>query len=151
MAHRERVRLFLLPLGLGLLIACQKQDGDEGTPPPPPPPPPLILEGGDAASNCASCKKLTGSPPFIIMGGSRKITPPDVDCYCFEGAADATYLVGITGGDRTVSAQGPGDAAPKADTNGLLDVGPQGVAGTICVCVTGGREGGGYLLAIAPS
>lgn len=106
----------------------------------------LIPEAGDAGSDCEHCQKITKKPPFIIQGEFQR--EGDVDCYCFEGKASSTYLLGVTGSNRTITAKGPGETKPKTGTDGLLVYSPL-KDGSICVCVSGGKPGA-YLLTVTP-
>jgi hypothetical protein len=160
MVHRERGWVLLLIAALCLFVACpnggNRNDGNSGRPSPtatatPTPTPatattPLIQEDGDAAGDCKSCQRINRPPPFIIQGEIRPET--DVDCYCFEGKADRLYLIGVTGNNRRLTAQGPGDDGPRPGVDGLLEYTPR-ADGTICVCVSGGGLGA-YLLTITP-
>jgi len=108
---------------------------------------PLILEIGEAGVDCDTCQQIGQPPPFIVLG--ELDTGTDVDCYCFDGKADTTYLIGITGNNRRVTAERPGEEEPKTGTTGLLEYDPPS-DGKVCVCISGGTRGG-YVLTVIPT
>jgi hypothetical protein len=102
-------------------------------------------EAGDAGADCAHCQKITTPPPIIIRGEFKG--EADVDCYCFDAKAEQTFTIGVTGSNRTITAEGDKELGTKTGVDGIVEY-TLSADGKICVCVKGGKPGA-YMITIA--
>lgn len=124
------INLFFALLVLASAIGCDKGDRDEGegegdtkfT---------VVQEEGDASDSTATAQDITANPPFTIMGEIRGAS--DIDYYKFNGKANKTYVIGVTG-NRTLTVDG------QPATDGLSVYSPPR-NGPVVICVSGGNPG----------